>query len=262
LTRSRAATGGTPGSGPPKPPVKRPRAPDPAKPRTSEAKAHRRRGLRRLAVLLLAVAGATSLGYLLLFSPVLGASSVEVAGTRLLTPGEVRNAAAIPAGHPLLRLDTGAVAERIRQLPPVLDVQVQRSWPTTVVITVSERTPVAFVNAPTGARLLDPAGIAFASVSVPPAGLPKLTSADADSTRAATSVLTVLAEPRRQVVWAELVEVSADHTADIHLELRGGRTVRWGSTDASARKADVLAALLTQPGKVYDVASPDLPTIR
>jgi cell division protein FtsQ len=47
----------------------------------------------------------------------------------------------------------------------------------------------------------------------------------------------------------------------VTLGLTDGRTIRWGSADDSARKAQVLAALMSQPGKVYDVSSPDLPTI-
>ena len=44
-------------------------------------------------------------------------------------------------------------------------------------------------------------------------------------------------------------------------DLANGKTVRWGNADDSARKAAVLAALMTRPGKVYDVSSPDLPTV-
>jgi cell division protein FtsQ len=226
------------------------------------AKAHRRRGLRRLAVVAAAVLALLGFGYLLLVSPVLGASSVEVTGTALTTPDGVRAAAAIPPGHPLLRLDTDAVAERVRALPPVLTVSVQRSWPTGVVITVTERTPLAFVTATGGAGLVDSTGSVFATVPVPPPGLPKLDATEPEATGAAAAVLAVLAEPHRHGLWAELVEIRAEHPADLQLVMRGNRTVRWGSVEASARKADVLAALLTQPGNVYDVASPELPTIR
>jgi cell division protein FtsQ len=38
--------------------------------------------------------------------------------------------------------------------------------------------------------------------------------------------------------------------------------VRWGPDEEAERKASVLVALLTRPGRVYDVTSPDLPTVR
>ena len=40
-----------------------------------------------------------------------------------------------------------------------------------------------------------------------------------------------------------------------------GREVRWGGVEQGDRKAAVLVPLLTQPGKIYDVSSPTLPTI-
>jgi cell division protein FtsQ len=36
----------------------------------------------------------------------------------------------------------------------------------------------------------------------------------------------------------------------------------WGSVERSERKAAVILPLLTQPGQQFDVASPDLPTVR
>ena len=41
-----------------------------------------------------------------------------------------------------------------------------------------------------------------------------------------------------------------------------GLSVVWGTTDRTDEKAEKLAALLTQPGRVYDVSSPGLPTVK
>ena len=54
--------------------------------------------------------------------------------------------------------------------------------------------------------------------------------------------------------------------ADVELRLDNGRAgtareVRWGDAGQGDRKAAVLGPLLTQPGKIYDVSSPALPTI-
>ncbi len=48
----------------------------------------------------------------------------------------------------------------------------------------------------------------------------------------------------------------------IALQLRNGRTVRWGSADGSADKARVLAVLLGQTASFYDVSVPGQPVIR
>jgi cell division protein FtsQ len=110
-------------------------------------------------------------------------------------------------------------------------------------------------------HLVDPTGVDFQTVPAAPPGLPKLqlTSAAPDDphTQAIVRVLAALPDQLRPSV----ATVSAATPGDVRLGLVNGRTVRWGSADDSARKAAVLAALMTQPGKVYDVSSPDLPTI-
>lgn len=245
----------------PDPGTRHPRASQ--RPSPSEAARRlRRRGLRRLAVLVTSVVSVLVLGWLLLLSPVLGVRSVDVLGNQLLTVDDVRAAAAIEPGYPLLRLDTGAAAERVRVLSPVADVRVLRSWPSSVAIEITERVALTYLATPQGVRLVDATGLEFATVATPPSGLPELQSAGAAATLAAARVLAVLAEPGRESLRAELVAVHASGPADVQLILAGARTVRWGDAQRSERKAAVLAALLTQRGMVYDVASPDLPTVR
>lgn len=226
------------------------------------ARAHRRRGRRRLVVLVATVSCVVSALCLVLFSPVLGARSVEVSGAVLLTADTVRAAAAVSPGAPLVRLDTAAVADRIRALAPVAEVEVARSWPSTVVVRITERVPVAFTNTSEGKRLIDRSGLAFATVAVPPPGVPELVAASGEATVAAAAVLDTLGQPGREALRSEVVSVRADTAFDIRFVLSRDRTVRWGGADESDRKAAVLVVLLSQRGQVYDVASPDLPTIK
>ncbi len=44
--------------------------------------------------------------------------------------------------------------------------------------------------------------------------------------------------------------------------LTGGREVRWGADADNERKAAVLGALLTRPGTLYDVSTPQLAVVR
>ena len=50
--------------------------------------------------------------------------------------------------------------------------------------------------------------------------------------------------------------------AQVTLGLADSKQVVWGTSDRGEDKARVLVPLLTEPGHVYDVTSPDLPTIR
>jgi cell division protein FtsQ len=216
----------------------------------------------RLAVLVVVLLSLAGLTYLLLSGSVLGVRSVAVTGTSVLTDDQVRAAAAVPAGQPMLLLDSAAVAERVTTLAAVTRVRVERSWPSAVILHVTERVPVAFEPTEAGVRLIDSGGLSFATVPAPPPGLPELHAAGGAPARAAAAVVTALADPAHQALRAEIVSVSADSPTDVRLRLRGDRAVRWGSDADSDRKAAVLAVLLSQPGAVYDVASPDLPTIR
>jgi cell division protein FtsQ len=80
---------------------------------------------------------------------------------------------------------------------------------------------------------------------------------DDPATRAAVAVLAAIPQQLR----AQVVKVGAKTEGSVELTLADGRMVRWGSPDRSERKAAVLAPLLTRPGTVYDVTTPDFPTV-
>lgn len=193
---------------------------------------------------------------------VLGVRAVRVEGTNVLTPLEVQQAAAVPTLEPLARVDLGAVRNRVQSLAPVDRAVVSRGWPSTLVIRVVERTPVAAVPAGTEFQLIDRDGVAYRVVEEKPAGLPvaKLASPGMGdlNTRAALTVLAALTPDLR----AQLVSISVDAPARIRLALRGGRTVVWGDDTASTTKAQVATALLRQKGNTIDVSAPDVVTIR
>jgi cell division protein FtsQ len=195
-----------------------------------------------------------------LYTPLLGVRSVSVTGLRGLTSQQVIAAAKVPSGAPMATLDTGAIGARVATLPMVAAVDVSREWPDTIVIAVTERAAIAEFAGSGGVHLVDANGVDFQTVAVEPAGLPRLqvSSAGPDDPRTQAMVRVLAALPAQ--LRPEVVTMSADTPGDVRLGLSTGKTVRWGSADDSARKGQVLAALMTQPGKVYDVSSPDLPT--
>jgi cell division protein FtsQ len=216
-------------------------------------------GLAALAVAVAAI-------WAVLGSSLFDVRSVQVAGARELPVDEVRAAAAVALGTPMLRLDTKGIEARVAAVPRVATVQVWRALDGTVWIELTERAPVAIVRRSNGVHLVDATGTDYAAVPVGPPGLPELRIArvgprDA-ATVAALTVLTGLPQPLR----GQVLVVSARSPADVVLQLntghRGnGREVRWGGVEQGDRKASVLGPLLTQPGKVYDVSSPTLPTV-
>ncbi len=187
----------------------------------------------------------------------------ELAVTGLLTVPEqaVRDAAAVTPGGPLVAVDTGGVARRVAAVEGVASVEVRRAWPHTVEVFVTERVPVALWAAPEGLVEVDGAGVPYRSAPQPPPPLPRLVFEGVGprdpSTAAALAVLRDLTDPLRARVAT--VEVAG---VQVTLGLADGRSVRWGDPERAAEKVAVVGPLLTRPGTVYDVSSPDLPTVR
>jgi len=201
------------------------------------------------------------LGLLLYFTPIMSARSIVVTGVGAVTQEEVVAAAGVPLGTPLLQVDTDTVAERVAGIRRIATARVQRQYPSTLRITIVERVPVVVKDYPDGVHLFDRDGVDFATAPPPP-GIPYLEAEnpgpDDPATRAALEVMTSL----RPEVASQVGRVSAPSVAAITLTLIDGRTVVWGTTDRTEEKALKLGALLTQPGRVYDVSSPDLPTVK
>lgn len=204
---------------------------------------------------------ATGLGLILYFTPLMSARDIVVVGTGELTRDEVVGVAEVRAGTPLLQINTDVVAERVAAIRRVASARVQREYPSTLRITIVERIPIAVKDFPDGPHLYDRDGVDFATGPAP-LNLPYLDvenpAPNDPPTQAALAVLTAL----RPEVSGQVARVAAPSVASITLTLTDGRVVVWGTEDRTQEKADKLAALLTQPGRTYDVSSPDLPTVK
>jgi cell division protein FtsQ len=219
------------------------------------------RGLKLLMWSALVSVVVVGLGLVLYFTPVMAARETVISGLNTVSKEEVEQAAAIVPGTPLLQIDTDAVAERVATIRRVASARVQREYPSTLRITVAERVPVVVKDYPDGPHLFDRDGVDFASAPPPP-GLPYLDADNPgpsdDPTKAALQVLLAL----RPEVSGQVSRIAAPSVASITLTLVDGREVIWGTTDRTEEKALKLGALLTQPGRTYDVSSPDLPTVK
>lgn len=221
----------------------------------------RARYLTRRWVAALVALGVLTAAYLVMFTSLLGVRSVEVVGVRTISQKDVIKAAAIEPGTPMVRLDADEAAARVAKLPRVFEVRVERSWPSTVQIIVTERSPVAIRHAGDEIHLIDETGLDYAVTTNAPSHLPTLAMSNVrPNDRATRAVVTVLAALPKQLK-DHLVTVTADTPGDVRLTLSDGRVVKWGNAEDNPRKAAVLAALLTRPGKTYDVATPDFPTV-
>lgn len=222
---------------------------------------NRRRLLLRLGipllVLLLVAAGIWMVG----FSSVLDVRSVSTTGVNALDRQQVRQAAAVPYGAPLARVDLTAVQHRVAALRQVESVTVGRRWPHTVQIDVVERTAVyAVPQTPTGFLLVDRFGVGYRTVADAPKSLPRaaIPPSQPQLLRPLATVAGALPPSLRRRI--DLIQ--ADSLDAVVLRLHDGRTVLWGSADRSALKSRVLIALLKVHGTHYDVSAPGNPAVR
>lgn len=189
----------------------------------------------------------------------LAVQQVTVSGERSLSAQQIRSAAAVDLGTPLVRLDLGRIDRRVAALRPVASVTVHRAWPSTVAITVTERRPVATLRDQSGGwSLLDKTGVIFRHAAAKPA-LPVLLLAsprDPAVRRATAAVVDAL--PGDLLGKMRLLQARSMDSITLHL--KGGDLVRWGGPEQSADKAAVLRVLLKQPARVYDVSVPSQPT--
>jgi cell division protein FtsQ len=213
------------------------------------------------AVLVLLVAVGVGTRVLLYDAGFADVGDVTVTGLATVPEQAVRDAAAVPSGVPLVSVDTAGIAQRVAALEGVARVEVRRAWPHTVEILVTERVPVALWATPQAVFEVDGTGLPYRRAPQPPPALPQLRFAGVGpqdpATTAALAVLHDLSDPLRAQVTT--VEVAG---TTVTLGLADDRSVRWGDPDRAADKIAVLGPLLGQPGSVYDVSSPDLPTVR
>ncbi|MFD8739701.1 cell division protein FtsQ/DivIB [Streptomyces sp. NPDC059618] len=242
-----------PESGPPRPPL-----------------VGRLRRLRRLIILLLALVLAGSAAVWILYgSPWLRTERVTVSGTRVLTDAQVREAAGVPVGSPLVSVDTDAIRARLlKRLPRLDSVEVVRSWPHGIGLNVTERIPVLIIGKGPKFVEVDAGGVRFATVTDAPKGVPVLELAVPRSStpsrfpadRLVREAVRIAGDiPGRVARDTRTVKVRSYDA--VSLELSGGRTVEWGSAENGRAKARTLLALMKADSgaRHFDVSAPTAP---
>jgi cell division protein FtsQ len=203
--------------------------------------------------------------------PLLSVRDVRVDGARTLPVEQVREVAGVAVGTPLLRVDVAAAGQRVARLPQVADVQVTRGWPSSVVITVVERTPLAVVEEAGRRTLVDGEGVLFDTITgAPPDGVVPLEVDDPSAGDPATlaglgAIAALPPEVRERVARV----TASEGGAAVVLRLDDGTSVLWGDGGESVRKAAVLVALLSQieagavePAGTLDISAPGAVVLR
>ncbi len=215
-----------------------------------------------LAVLVVVVAALVGGGTWAWRAGHLDTRQVVVTGTVRVPPQQVQDLAAGALGTPLVAVDTRGIARSVEELPLVLDVAVERRWPRTLEVVVTEREAVAAVPAPGGGfQVVDEEGVVLAEGAEVPAEVPLLrVDVEAAGARTLTAAREVLAGLPLEL-QARTRQVSATSPADVRLVVDGAE-VRWGTAEDTPRKVEVLQGLMSSvEASVYDVSSPRAPAV-
>lgn len=211
-----------------------------------------------VAALVLALLGGSV--WLVGFSTVLAAQQVQITGLKTLDRAEVTDKAAVALGVPLARQDLSGIADRVASYAQVENVVVERSWPSTVSITVTERTPVFAVRYANLYVLVDKHGVPYLTVSKQPENLPLAAASQSD--RASLLEIATVSRELSKKLRSQVVTIRAESPYALVLVLDSGVEISWGTSEQSKLKGEVALALLKQKPKAIDVSAPHNPAIR
>lgn len=229
-----------------------------------------RRRLRRLGVLgavAVLLAGLVALSR----SPLLAVRHVRVEGASQTSTEAIVAASGVRVGRPLLDVSTGAARREIARLPWVKSVSVRKAWPSTLVLQVTERTPVAVMaDGSDGWLELDESGRVLARSATAPAGLVPLTglhqgARPGDQLDAPPGLLELAAAVPASL-RPSVVGVSAD-PGGLALQLRGGGVAQLGDDGGLTAKLVSVQSVLTSRGATpecidrLDVTVPSAPAL-
>ena len=220
---------------------------------------HARRSTVALLVAVLLLAVGTYVAY---YSPLLVVREVAVAGQRSVEAEQVIAAATVPMGTPLARQDVQGIAERTTRIPAVQAASVTRQWPSTLLVTVTERQAVFAVRQGGDLLLVDGSGVPFDRVASAPRGAVQVEADPAD--RATMVDVGTVAGALPPELGRQVRLLTAAGGDRISLRLRSGVTVNWGNAADSPLKAQIVTALLKddESRATIDVSSPNNPAVR
>lgn len=196
---------------------------------------------------------------LFLRSSAFGVQHVTVQGLKLIPESEILKLANGVQGQNLLLFDQEGLSYKVSLHPLVQSVQFQRKLPHTLVIQVTERTPIALVVVPKGVVEVDAQGTFLRRLeSWPKTDQPVITGINLADTvgpgqnlgnpsLTATLNLLVQAPPGLR---AQIGELHVDSSQQMTLFLTSGVEVRLGQANDWKDKLDALLQLINDKGYI------------
>lgn len=182
---------------------------------------------------------------------------VQVTGLKRISNEKVLTLAQVRVGQPLMAADPKKLKARIGELPAVKRVVIERGWPHTLIIRVTERQAIAAVPTNGAYVLVDDEGhVAGGSKKLPPKKV--LVHAKPESLAMKAALEVYLALPSR---W-KVLSINAKTRDSVMVHLHHGIWVIFGSSELVERKSLVANALLAKGYRTINVSAPETPTAK
>lgn len=223
------------------------------------------RRARNRRLVLLSVAGLTAsllaLITVAVFSPILALRNVVVDGTNRIDPAEIQAAIETQMGTPLALLNFDAITEELSVFPLIRSYVTEIVPPDTLLVHVVEREPIGAVQVDGVFRLVDPAGITIQESAESIEGVPVIDAGGGDTASPAFAAVTEVLLSLPADLRTRVSSASATTKDDVSFVLSGvGQGVVWGNASESARKAALLARLISLTDAAtageFDVSAP------
>ncbi|MFM5903724.1 MAG: FtsQ-type POTRA domain-containing protein [Microbacteriaceae bacterium] len=202
------------------------------------------------------------------FSPMLAVERIAVRGQKLVSQGEIKKALKDVMGKPLPQINPDDIAKDLEKFALIESISVISAPPHTLVIRVTERTPIAILWVEGfGYSYFDPAGVKVGRAT-DMSRLPvlKVTGTPGKSATFNAAIDVLMALPAS--LLPKIQNMTAKSKDNVYFQLRGyaAQRVIWGDSSNAVLKSKVLAALIKNQGKndrvTYDVSSPTAPVVR
>ena len=181
----------------------------------------------------------------------------------------VLEALLVPEGSPMIGIDLDAASRRVAALPLVAGVELERDWPSSVVVWVVERVPVVNASAPDGRlALLDADGMVIKHIFVSEEDLPTIRVDEVGRPGVRLSGLRPLLDAAAAITddLAAWIVALVPTGAGVRAELVGGVEVDLGMGNSYRDEMRALATILHRVELScivsIDVSVHDIPVVR
>jgi len=192
--------------------------------------------------------------FILLKSPLFEVRCLEVKGNKLLSGEEIKEVSGIKLGDNIFKLDFEEAGMKIKRLPMVKDVYIERHLPAGIVIEVEERNPVSLLATETGLAVVDADGVYLREGSID-GKLPVITGVNAKlpppghriDDGGLDTALAVLARLTPEVV-CRLSEIHVDERHRVYIYTNEGIQGRLGKPEDVASRGKLFIQVIDELG--------------